>query len=81
MVPGKHDAIYECPACGEIRRRGCPVCGSRRAGCPTLEAATPEDRWCPELERALHQRDKLRLAYDRARKLRPEPGTFRPREV
>jgi hypothetical protein len=33
------------------------------------------------LERALHQRDKLRLAYDRAHKLRPEPGTSRPQEV
>jgi hypothetical protein len=31
----------------------CPVCGSRRAGCPSLEAATPIDGyWCPELERA-----------------------------
>jgi hypothetical protein len=57
----------------------CPVCGSKRAGCPTLEAATPEDHWCSELEEALHRRDKLRRAYDRKHGLRPEPGTFGPR--
>jgi hypothetical protein len=59
--------------------RECPVCGSKKAGCPDLEAATPEDRWCPKLEAALHQRDKLRRAYERKHGLRPEPGFFGPR--
>jgi hypothetical protein len=42
----------------------CPVCGSDRAACPNLEAATPEpDRWCPLLEDALEVREWKRWAY------------------
>jgi hypothetical protein len=36
--------------------QGCPVCGSRRAACASLVAATPDPGlWCPELERALER--------------------------
>jgi hypothetical protein len=32
----------------------CVVCGSKRAGCPSLARATQyEGMWCPELEKAL----------------------------
>jgi hypothetical protein len=42
----------------------CPVCGSDRYACPTLEAATPEpDRWCPVFEDALEVREWKRWAY------------------
>jgi hypothetical protein len=34
----------------------CPVCGSRRAACPTLAAATRNvGMWCPLLEKALNK--------------------------
>jgi hypothetical protein len=42
----------------------CPVCGSDRYACPTLEAATPKsDRWCPVFEDALEVREWKRWAY------------------
>jgi hypothetical protein len=42
----------------------CPVCGSDRAACPTLEAATPQPgRWCPLFEDALEVREWRRWAY------------------
>jgi hypothetical protein len=37
-----------------LEGKRCPVCGSARAACPTLKAATQNaGMWCPELERAL----------------------------
>jgi hypothetical protein len=57
----------------------CRVCGSTRAACSTLEAAIPDRGWCPWLERALWERHKLRMAYDKTRGLEPEPGSFWPR--
>jgi hypothetical protein len=40
----------------------CPVCGSQRAGCPSLAVATQyAGMWCSELERAL---DKAPPRYE-----------------
>ena len=55
-------------------RRGCRVCGSRHAGCPSLAYATQYAvMWCPELERALDKAPPRFAQSQRYTKTRSRP--------
>jgi hypothetical protein len=49
---------------------GCPVCGSKRAGCPSLAHATGAEGWCPLLEDFLGRQARVRANWWR----RNNPG-------
>jgi hypothetical protein len=49
-----------------LANRGCPVCGSRRAACSTLAAATgTAGQWCPSLEDAIDKAPPRQLRAGR----------------